>query len=207
MSENETGQNLQFDKAEFDKEASPATCGMCNQPLKGSYFSVNMQSMCPDCTEGVRVSLARSSSAGDIIKSILFGIGAGIAGALVYFAVLKFTGYELGLISILVGYMVGRAVMVGSDYRGGLKYRIIAVLITYIAIISTYVPPILAALKKNNVTINPVPFAGTMLIFPFLGGASNIIGIVIIGLALFEAWRRAGKPKTTIEGPFEIPHA
>ncbi len=240
MSEKETDQNLQFDKAEFDQASTAATCSMCNTPLKGSYFSVNMQSMCANCTETVRTTIARKSGTGDVLKSILFGIGAGIAGSLIYYAVLKFTGYEIGLIAILVGYMVGRAVMIGSGHRGGLQYRIIAVLITYISIVSTYVPMVISEFKKQaavaettqNATIEkakaaqpaapaaPQPpisfgealvalllFAGAMLILPFLAGISNIIGLLIIGFALFEAWRRTAKPKVDIEGPFEIIHA
>lgn len=265
MSSEKTDQNLQFDKAEFDAPTSSIACASCKSALTQQYFSVNGQSFCAACTETVRTTLNRKSGAKDILKSILFGLGAAVAGFIIYFAVLRITGYEIGLIAILVGYMVGKAVMIGSDYRGGLKYSVIAVLLTYISIVSTYVPLIIEEIRKQDLqtaaaassvpgTLVPgakpgskaeavqkvlpaksaaaqsapggnVPaapadvrerpgfgalllglavLAGYVLMLPFLAGFSNIVGLIIIGFALFEAARRTAKPKVTIAGPFEI---
>lgn len=263
MNSERTDQNLQFDKAEFDEPTPGIACASCKSALTQQYFSVNSQSLCARCTETVRTTLNRKSGAKDIIKSILFGLGAAIAGFIIYFAVLKITGYEIGLIAILVGYMVGKAVMIGSDYRGGIKYSVIAVLLTYISIVSTYVPLIIEEMRKQDLQTaaaassvpgtlvpgsgkaetvkkvlpakpavapssagggaqsTPQPdvreghgigalllglavFAGYVLLLPFLAGFSNIVGLIIIGFALFEAARRTAKPKITIAGPFEI---
>lgn len=265
MSSEKTDQNLQFDKAEFDTPTSAIACASCNGALTHQYFSVNGQSLCAQCTETVRLTLNRKSGAKDILKSILFGLGAAIAGFIIYFAVLKITGYEIGLIAILVGFMVGKAVMIGSGYRGGIKYSVIAVLLTYISIVSTYVPLIFEEIRKQDLQtaaaastvpgtlvpgakasnnaetvkkiLPPKPaaaespagagapattpaavqerglgslllglaiFAGYILMLPFLAGFSNIVGLIIIGFALFEAARRTAKPKVTVAGPFEI---
>ncbi len=150
MSSEKTDQDLQFDKAEFDAPTLGIACASCKNELTQQYFSVNSQSLCAGCTETVRTTLNRKSGAKEILKSILFGLGAAIAGFIIYFAVLKITGYEIGLIAILVGYMVGKAVMIGSDYRGGIKYSVIAVLLTYISIVSTYVPLIIEEMRKQD---------------------------------------------------------
>lgn len=255
MSEQETDEKLQFDKAEFDSEVAEARCSMCNNALSGQYYTVNMSSTCPNCAENARLHFARPATVGATFKSILFGIGAGIAGSVVYYIILKLTGYEIGFIAILVGYLVGRAVMIGSGHRGGLRYRAIAVAITYLAIVSTYVPLVIDGARqaeKNQAALSgnipaaggaaPVPItgsnapaktpekaqpelkpaaplapltfgeavysllilAGFMLALPFLAGMENIIGILIIGFAVFEAARRTAKPKLEIFGPFEI---
>ena len=39
---------------------------------------------------------------------------------------------------------------------------------------------------------------------PFLGGFDNIIGILIIGFALYEAWRLNQPSRVPIAGPFEV---
>jgi hypothetical protein len=39
---------------------------------------------------------------------------------------------------------------------------------------------------------------------PFMAGAENIIGILIIGIALWEAWRRNRRVELCFEGPFEV---
>jgi hypothetical protein len=42
------------------------------------------------------------------------------------------------------------------------------------------------------------------LAVPFLLGFQNVIGIVIIGIGLFEAWKINRKPDRTVTGPFRI---
>lgn len=39
---------------------------------------------------------------------------------------------------------------------------------------------------------------------PFLGGFENIIGIVIIGIGLYEAWKITRYTPPVIHGPFEV---
>ena len=56
----------------------------------------------------------------------------------IYFGVLKLTGYEVGLISILVGILVGGAVRKGSGGRGGWAYQALAIFLTYSAIAVSY---------------------------------------------------------------------
>jgi hypothetical protein len=72
-------------------------------------------------------------------RALLFGSGAAVAGAAIYYAILAATGYSVGIIAILVGYIVGRAVNVGSHGKGGRKYQFLAALLTYFAMSSTYV--------------------------------------------------------------------
>ena len=50
------------------------------------------------------------------------------------------TGWNFSLVAILVGYTVGGAVRTGSDDRGGLFYRLLAVFLTYSAIVGMFVP-------------------------------------------------------------------
>lgn len=41
-------------------------------------------------------------------------------------------------------------------------------------------------------------------VIPFLGGVSNIIGLVIIGIALYEAWKINKRAALQIAGPFKV---
>ena len=49
-------------------------------------------------------------------------------------------GYPLGLIAVLVGWMVGKAVLAGSGNRGGRAFQVMAVALTYCAIVMSNVP-------------------------------------------------------------------
>ena len=83
------------------------------------------------------------------MKASLFGIGAGLVGALIWFIIRRAAHLEIGLVAILVGFMVGKAVFKGSGNRGGLGYQILAVLITYCCIAVNYMPDILEAVFEN----------------------------------------------------------
>jgi hypothetical protein len=83
------------------------------------------------------------------LKACLFGFGAAIGGFAIYFGVLKLTGMQVGLISILVGFMVGMAVRKGSENRGGVLYQLTAIFFTYLAIAASYSALVLPELFKE----------------------------------------------------------
>jgi hypothetical protein len=60
------------------------------------------------------------------------------------------TGAEFALLSILVGIMVGKAMMHGSGGRGGRKLQAVAVLLTYGSITTGYVPSIVKGLYQQQ---------------------------------------------------------
>jgi hypothetical protein len=45
---------------------------------------------------------------------------------------------------------------------------------------------------------------GFALIVPFLSGTSGIMGLVIIGIALYEAWKITRSVPPVIRGPFQV---
>ena len=184
--------------------------------------------------------------------------------------VTKFTGYEIGLIAIAVGYLVGMAVHVGASRMGGVAYQILAVFLTYSAIVMTYVPMIAnqfmtnegaqqeaqvglsddsqtahsddsqiahlddsqtglsddwregdAASPASNADAGenleaPVTQPGMdelaawvaaipiAYMLPFLMGFENAIGILIIGFALWQAFRMNARAKIDLQGPFRL---
>ena len=159
------------------------------------------------------------SSGGRVVRAVGAGLGAAFIGSLVYFLVSALTGYEFGLIAIAVGWGVGVAVRWGSNGRGGRRYQVLAAALTYLAIVSTYIPPIIeevlapAALEEEAVhelalaaaispvaepeepaTIRDLVMGSVFLIAlaaaaPFLAGAENVIGLLIIGIGLWQAWK------------------
>ena len=99
---------------------------------------------------GVAAHFTGGSGSVRFARALLFGSFAALAGTSLYFLVLKLTGYEVGLIAILVGYMVGAAVRRGTRHRGGLVYQLLAVFLTYTAIVASYIPMIFAELVNQN---------------------------------------------------------
>jgi len=235
----EQGQSMQFDKADFGSEGQQGfECGFCHVPLGSSYFELNGQPACEACRYKVEAEMATGPGASGFFKAALAGLGAALLGAGIYYAVLALSGYEIGLVAILVGFMVGRAVRWGSKGRGGWAYQTLAVFLTYFAIVGTYIPLIVkefmkeepaavveqaetatASQKGEAAPAVPEETAemgvggfflglGALLLLaaalPFLAGIENIMGIVIIGIGLFEAWRINKRLVLTVAGPFEI---
>jgi hypothetical protein len=74
------------------------------------------------------------------MTAAVFGLGAGIVGAVIYYAVLAIAHLQIGIIAILIGYMVGYAVRKGARGRGGLRFQVLAVALTYTSVALAYTP-------------------------------------------------------------------
>jgi hypothetical protein len=122
---------------------------VCQNPLRGSYFRLSENTLCSSCAEKARLDhQVHLSHGGGLLRAIVFGLAAAIAGAAIYAIVAVLTGYEFALIAILIGWMVGRAMMHGSRGMGARRLQVAAVLITYLSITAGYIPGILQALAN-----------------------------------------------------------
>jgi hypothetical protein len=273
---------MQFDIAEphtagADAGVSAAPAGLnctgCKGAIATSYYEVNGAVVCARCRGALDASMAGASRGSRVLKAGALGFGAAIIGAALYFAIAALTGYEIGLVAIAVGFLVGKAVQRGSGGRGGWAYQTMAVTFTYFAIVSTYIPLAVKEFKNNPTSrdsvialakradqtsdslarangdsaateaadstivsaaaagANTVPSRGqsaasrrrgskplsaggivlgivVLLLFaavaPLLAGASNIIGLLIIGIAVFEAWKLNKRVHLDITGPFRV---
>ena len=198
-----TEPRLQFDAAEpVAATSSASTCVACKKPLVDRYHTVNGKLICEACRRRLEASWAGGSGSARVAKALLFGTAGAVAGAGIYYAVLALTGYEIGLIAIVVGYLVGRGVRMGSGGRGGPGYQAMAMLLTYVAIVSTYVPMIM-----NNSGSEAPPIAGAIIAsiaMPFLLGTQNLIGLLILGVAVYQAWAMNKRAGLVFAGPFEV---
>ncbi|MGO9932738.1 MAG: hypothetical protein ACLPV8_13125 [Steroidobacteraceae bacterium] len=80
----------------------------------------------------------------------MFGIGGAILGLGIYVGFALATGLIAGLISLAVGYIVGKAIILGSGGAGGRRYQIAAVLLTYIAVSLAAVPIFVSQQMKQR---------------------------------------------------------
>ena len=70
----------------------------------------------------------------------LFGLVAAIAGAILYYAVIAISNFEIGIVAIAIGFMVGWAVRKGAANRGGRRFQVLALVLTYWAVGLAYTP-------------------------------------------------------------------
>jgi hypothetical protein len=90
-----------------------------------------------------------------LIRAALFGIAAAIAGAVLYYAVIAITNFEIGLVAIAIGYMVGYAIRKATGGRGGRVFQILALVLTYWSVGLAYVPLALTGSTQQQTASTP----------------------------------------------------
>jgi len=144
--------SLQFDRAEptTSEPAEDFACAFCATPLRSYYYEVNGRPACEACRYRVEQELQTPLGVGGFFKAAAAGLVAAAAGCGLYYGVRELTGYEIGLVAIVVGFMVGGAVRWGTKRRGGRAYQLLAVFLTYMAISSTYLPAIFETFREQE---------------------------------------------------------
>jgi len=143
--------DLQFDRVEPAGGAPEAfACAFCATPLWSSYYEINGRPACEACRYRVEQEDAAGAGSGAFVRALVAGCAAAAAGCGLYYGVRALTGYEIGFVAIIVGFLVGGAVRWGTKGRGGRGYQVLAVFLTYMSISSTYLPMIFKTVEENR---------------------------------------------------------
>lgn len=129
----------QFGVAEYPSASGKDICKSCNQPVAGRYYRINGALACERCKEQLESQLPKDSHS-VFVRGLAFGVGGAILGLILYSAFGIITGLEIGYISLAVGYIVGKAMRMGSRGIGGRRYQIVAVILTYAAVSMSAIP-------------------------------------------------------------------
>ena len=137
---------LQFDTAIKPKqigldtaERLKVTCAACDRPIGDAYFDVNGTTVCETCHGEIARQAETPRGAGILFRAIAFGVVAAVVGAALYYAVIAITNFEIGIVAIAIGYMVGFSVRKGAG-GGGRRFQVIALVLTYWAVGLAYMP-------------------------------------------------------------------
>lgn len=136
---------LDFEHAEYADKPAGVVCELCGKNIPDYYYQVSGKTMCKHCQPQIAAELARTPR---FWRAAGFGALAALAGSLIWYGIIAATGYELGLIAIVVGLMVGGAVRKGSGGTGGLSLQLLAVFLTYTSIVSSYTPLLFQEFKR-----------------------------------------------------------
>src|SRR5256885_3831175 len=114
----------QFGTAEYKGATSGETCRACKQTITGEYYRVNGVQACAACVGKVKEQMPKDTHAA-FMRGMLFGVGGAIAGLIVYSVFGIVTGIVIGYVSLAVGWLVGKAIRLGSKGVGGRRYQIV----------------------------------------------------------------------------------
>lgn len=124
---------------EYQLQAAHHYCKTCGHTIDGRYYRIESAMTCPPCAEKIGGQLP-TSPRGSFSRGLLFATGSAIVGLILYAAVGILTGLEIGIVSIAVGYLVGRGMLMGSAGVGGRRHQIAAAFLTYMAVSMSSVP-------------------------------------------------------------------
>lgn len=77
----------------------------------------------------------RPAASNDILRGFLAGIVAAVLATGLWYAVVVVSHYQLGIVAIVVGFLVGQAVVFGSGRRGSVVLVGISVVLTLLALV------------------------------------------------------------------------
>ena len=129
----------QFNTAEYPAGPGAGRCASCQQPITGSYYRVNKAVACVPCANRMNREFPRDTPAA-FTRGLVFGIGGAVLGLILYAAFGIITGWMIGYESLAVGYIVGKAVMMGSGGVGGRRFQMAAIVLTYAAVSIAAIP-------------------------------------------------------------------
>jgi hypothetical protein len=140
MSDSFNNPTPQFGTAEYSIKPASNVCRLCQQPMGGTYYRVNASTVCPSCVEKLRPGMGIDDHAA-FVRAVAYGIGAAVVGLIGYAVIaIVLQGWVISYMSIGVGWIVGTAMMKGSNGVGGRRYQIAAALLTYAAVSIAAVP-------------------------------------------------------------------
>ena len=218
----------QFATAEYAPK-TPA-CAACKRPLSGPFFMINGARACGECTRKIQAQIPKDSHAA-FVRAILFGSAGAIAGFALYVIFALATGLVIGFVSLAVGFIVGKAMNLGSRGVCGRRYQIVALVLTYLAVSMSAVPlaiyqyrqhrpapSVQAAPDGQAAGAQPAPardgqaslgkavglLALLAIASPLLelkDPAHGIIGLVILFVGMRFAWRFTAGRALRVSGP------
>jgi len=213
----------QFSTAEYSNSTAESACKSCRHEISGSYYRVNGARTCTSCTQRVQDQLPKDSHA-SFARGFAFGIGAALLGLIIYVVFALTTGLMIGYVSLAVGFIVGKAIMMGSRGIGGRRYQMAAVLLTYAAVSLAAVPIAISQYSKHKqeqhqtqaqdpaAAAKPKPSpAKALAVLTLIGLASpflelsnpmsGIIGLIILFVGINIAWKITAAKPVDILGP------
>src|SRR5215470_18820742 len=87
-------------------------------------------------------------------RALLFGIVGAAIGCALYAGFVIATNIIIGYMSLAVGFIIAKLMMVGSKGIGGRQYQITAALLTYLAVSLSFIP---IFLYLTNIPLSMAP--------------------------------------------------
>lgn len=156
---------INFDKAELDEAGGEhVECAACKRVITTEYWQLLGKVLCDACRLDVHAASAVARSAATFGKAFLMAGLTALACGVGYAIFVGLTSIQFALVTIGIGWLVGRAVQRATSGFGTRKHQILAVALTYSAACMGYFPAVFKGIQSSApaaslpaVTAHPAP--------------------------------------------------
>lgn len=146
----------------------------------------------------------------NLMRAIAFGLGGAAVGALLYAGFIYLTHFEIGYLSIVVAYLIAKAMMAGSKGEGGRPYQISAMALTCFSVAAANALLLYWNFSKQAPIRLSIHNLFILMRFgfeePFLEFHDSVAGALITLFILFiglrAAWRMTSGDPNAVQHPF-----
>ncbi|HEX5073557.1 MAG TPA: hypothetical protein VFW03_10135 [Gemmatimonadaceae bacterium] len=189
-----------FDVADAVTPVGTAPCAECRNAIVDTYYEADEGVVCAPCQARLASNVEPDVTRDRLSRAAKFGAAAAAGSASVYFGLLAAIGHEVSVALIAIGFVIGRAVRSGARGRGGRAFQWLAIGLTYLTMVATYVPFVLKGSDASD-------FGALLLLAiaaPILEGIDHGLTLIMIALALGQAWRTNRRVEPKLAGPFRV---
>ncbi|MFN0099376.1 MAG: hypothetical protein ACKVS7_11920 [Gemmatimonadaceae bacterium] len=197
------------------------SCSACSRAMTATYHTVNGAPVCGACRLKAQSAGGSVSDSATLAKAALYGAGAAIAGAVIYWAVMEYMNLEIGFVAILTGWMVGRAMSAATAGRGGRLLQVGGAALVYVSVAMAYfafavraaigasgADAVAGAAESGISVVGLLIMAVVGLATPILvvleSMPGGLISALIIGFGMMQAWKMLEPTPIQVEGPFKV---
>ncbi|HMV70304.1 MAG TPA: hypothetical protein PKA64_25915 [Myxococcota bacterium] len=186
-------------------ERAGVVCAVCGASPSNAWYQINGRAACPACTRKMQADLGGSAPLLRWVPALALGGAAALLGATGYGAIMYYARVEASLVTIFIGWMVGRAVLIGAGYRGGLGLQIAAALLTWLGCTLAFVPVIVEGGAGEGLEAGELLLGSALIApaLPFLGDL-DVLSLIILGFGVWQGFRGPAAVDVQVEGPFYL---
>jgi hypothetical protein len=146
----------------------------------------------------------------NLLRAIAIGLGGAAIGALLYAGFIYLTHFEIGYLSIVVAFLIAKAMMAGSKGQGGRPYQIASLTLTCFSVAAANALLLYWNVSKDRPVRLSVHNLLALMRFgfeePFLefreSAAGALITLFILFIGLRAAWRMTSGDPNAVRHPF-----
>ncbi|HEY4122847.1 MAG TPA: hypothetical protein VGM56_33515 [Byssovorax sp.] len=139
---------IDFETAAYAEKSAPTlACSLCKQSITTAYFHFLGKVLCHGCRAGVERSFTDAKKPATFAKAAALAgvVAVGCGGA--YAVFVGFTNIQFALVTIGIGWAIGRTIQKTTRGFGSRRHQVLAVALTYFASSMGYLPALVTAIR------------------------------------------------------------